>query len=270
MDTVKTSVVIDLSDDKKYASVAFLVDRDDFLRDVAKLRKKVGFKQILSYDNLKSWNFYPWRWPGADEYPKGFVDELRGTADMLQNIPYLDKLTYKKKIKLKDKHDKLIRQDPAQRFFYLIQDLRIKYKRPSNFDQVIAHAVLYGKVTESDYKTVEIGITKPEWDYIPYEQDATPTITFYPLATPQEIETIFRTRSKQILEEYQANYAGAYMNYDTRGEIRRDREWYWLQKKLGKTYREITEFAATKKIHITQKGVLQAIRSYRKALNRPL
>jgi hypothetical protein len=153
-------------------------------------------------------------------------------------------------------------------FRYQVIELRKKYKRPPNFDQIIGAAILFNEVLDNDYVTCEIGIENPDVESLPYFEESKLIINFYPLTTADEIESVFEQRKQQLINEYERIYiGGSIVDYDTMGNIKRDREWYWLRLKNGLSWSGLhREITAHSREVITQDGVVKAVKVYAKRL----
>jgi hypothetical protein len=232
---MNSPIDIQIEDDRKYADVAFLVDIEGFLTDIAKVRKAWGLdKKLYPYDPTKPWLENP-QWKETEEQ----LDEwhkMKGesTYEKLQDTNYTFRLTLEEKVNLLKEYRKKLRVFPHEAFRQDVQKLRKKYKKASNFDEVITHAIIYGVVPENAYKTVDIGIEEPEIEYIDFEKEEYPRIVFYPYTTIEDLEKIFKEKAKDILEKYQERLGGKIATYDhERGNIKRDRKWYWMKKSMS-------------------------------------
>ncbi|KKS96370.1 MAG: hypothetical protein UV73_C0011G0042 [Candidatus Gottesmanbacteria bacterium GW2011_GWA2_43_14] len=225
-----TPVAIKITDLRKFAEVAFLVDRDDFLQDLIKLRKKWGLdKQLLLLPPTKPWFTFPWQVKDSqlESYIKATV-KLE-TADANSNK--MGKMSIKDKNKYLRNLKKTERLLPSNDFRSGIMDLRKKYRRPPNFDRIIAHSVIYGEVTNQDFISCEAKIIYPEQEFPQYFQDTKLVIELYPPVKTEEIEKIIKNVLPAQVKKYEKHFIrGNIEDYDTRPTIVRNRGWYWFKK----------------------------------------
>ena len=80
----------------------------------------------------------------------------------------------------------------------------------------------------------------------------------------KEIENVLKDESfYRLVEEYKTAVLKNFVEHDTRPNIRRDREWYWLHK-AGKTNPEIKEMYEPT---IDIQGIFNAIKSYKELID---
>lgn len=226
-----TPIKIKINDERRFTDVAFLVDRDDFLEDLNKLRKEKGLNKEKPYGSEKHWALDS-IWGVTREQLFKHNDAVAPFEDVLQNTNETAELTHKQRKKLMSKYRKAQRILPGNAFVQDIQAIRNKYHRPPNFDRIIAHAVLYGEIRDEDYVTAEIEIDYPEVDIVDYDREPQPQIKIYPNASIKDIQEIFQNQLGEIMRKYQEEILeGKISRYDTKNNIERDREWYWMWKK---------------------------------------
>lgn len=257
-------IKIEIEDVRRYADVAFLVDREDFLNDLVRLRKRFGFESVRKYDSGKHWAAN--RWDVNSELLLKHSDAVAPFEDKLQDTNYMSDLTIAERNKLYDEYQKASRILPENAFFQDIQKLRRKYKKSPNFDRIIAHAVIYGEVRDDDYVTCEIGIDYPEIEFVDYDKEAKPAITFYPLVQMDDIKKLLEEKVEEVLKKYQKEVLdGTLIDYDTRPNIKRDRDWYW-KKRSGLSYSAIHKQGE----NISRDAVIKAIQQYQRTLSMEL
>ena len=222
----------------KYGEIAFLVDREDFLKDSEKTRKKLGLKKLIPYKNLDRWlsNQY-------DQETKDYLIESRKfSRGTVYSLP-------KGKIDL------------------TIEKFLEKYRKPQTFFLPIRSAILSGIVTDEEYSsTAYCDILYPE---IPI-QDPKIAIIINPETKLPEIEELFKTRVKKTIEEYSTYILKSKRGFfDTVSNIKRDRRWHWLKNK-GLSYSQIQQKAEKEGEPITRDGVIKAIKQYKERLTMEL
>ena len=140
-------------------------------------------------------------------------------------------LSHEQRVDLLKKYREAQRALPGNAFEQDIQAIRDKYHKPPNFDRIIAHAVLYGEIRNEDYVTAEIDIDYPEVDIVDYDREPLPIIKIYPNVSIKDIQVLFQVHVGEVLRKYQEEVLGGKIsNYDTKNNIKRDREWYWMWK----------------------------------------
>ena len=227
---------------RKYGDVAFLVDRDDFLADVWRLRNKWGLlgrlmphKQQLTHEFL----------PRPKITPK-IQREFENAEQLVNDLNFMRKLEMKnpdRRELFRQRYLKAVAAyDPTMAFDFDIRGLRKKYHRPANFDLIIERCIVNGIVKDDDYRTYKITEITPEWEYIPYEEDETDSeiaVVVYPFASKDEIYSVVKKQLSKTVSDYMQRL-GIAKGYDTRDTIANVRNWYWGMK-TGKyrRYRDI-------------------------------
>lgn len=270
---------IKIGNSKYFADVAFLLDREDFIGELSKLREKWGVafgkktgveKKILEYDSKKR------------EFPFEKTSEIRKfrlEADRLA-IPY-EKQLYnlyprdelgKVRENVLKKYIKALRVSPEWDLFFDVRFLRRKFKRPHNFDNVIKSALLFGEVRDEDYSPCSTKIIYPEVDFLPYFEDPELVIRFSPLVKLEDIRNLLTAQISKMREDYERDVLGGVLKNNHKTEIfKKHREWYLLYKEglnEGKIYDK--EVNHPKGIKIDSEGIKIAIDRYIKILQIPL
>lgn len=260
-------IVIRIKDKKRFGDVAFLVDREDFIVDIMRLRKKWRLSdKLLRLTDKRNWSTFPWKLPDKKTY-KSYKKKLPLIEKKIFDMNYMDKLGIKEREDLLKEYEELVRCIPSENFSWDIRELRKKYKKPPNFDRIIAKSLLYGIVLDSDYITVELKIVKPELDYIPYFKEPELNLIFYPLAKLEEIQAKYKEGAQELIKEYEKYYIGGkVLDSDTVSNIYRDRKWYWIKKNRGIGTRKLHKLLMEKKEPITLKGIEKALNRYEKHL----
>lgn len=273
MDLPNNHVDIRIDDLKKYLDVCSLVDRPDFITDMLTLRKK--WKIAKPYPRIKN---KPWtellpfkeQIPKEKNFVKKYLEAKRSLQFMkemfmLKDAPEKD-IGYKERVMSEFKQNKSWRRFPDLYFAYDTMELRKKYQKPPNFDQIVICAALYSCILPEDYKTCEIGLSfagNALWQ--PFHESV-PSISFYPLVNLDDIINLFQKEGEKILKDYQKKYIkGMVTNKDVVSNIKRNRRWYWL-KKSGLSYSKIYEKAKATREFISEEGIIRAIKRYQRLL----
>lgn len=195
---------IRISDKWKYAKVAFLVDREDFLKDIEQARKELGFSDLISYDKVDDWK--------EEESGKRRKSSIKGIRDIVLPFPYLDNLTY---------------------------ELLRKYKKKGPFFQVIKYSILCGIVTDNEFSRTAFCYIDEYDSFDPHI-----LIVITPDTRPQEIVEMFRKEIPNVIQNYNRLTKSTTKKLDTISNIERNREWYWLRRSglsWSKLHKEVTK-----------------------------
>jgi hypothetical protein len=145
--------------------------------------------------------------------------------------------------------------------------IRNKYKKLQNFDKIIAHAFLYGKITDKDYVTVKVTVISPQkrQSLIPNEDLPIPAIIYFPNVKISEIESIVKFQRGVPLKAISRLSGITSKSPDSISNIERDRNWYWMKKKSGLGYGKLFNPIKDKE-NITFDGFKKAIQQYTRRL----
>ncbi len=212
-----------------YTQLCFLIDQDDFLADIKSVRKYLNIYELIEYKDIKE----------------------RIKKDKLKFY-----LTGKGKTELEQQIHKLLD----------------KYKKTTGFYNLLESAILTGKITDNELNGLE-----------PFKESAYITVltedSYLPLAlaiiiTPDttlaDLESILQSEQyKYALKSYKSGVGTIDpWSKDTIKNIKRDRQWYWLNKKPNKLgYAKIAD--NLKKFdsdYISAAGVEKAIKRYKQNL----
>lgn len=206
---------IQIKDNKEFGDVAFLVDKPAFLKVVERLRKKWGFKQLITPDKFNEWKY-------------GLFDKREGKLkeqEVLRKLPY-DHLS---DADLDLWNEKIKRVMPDIDFECDVRDLRIEFKKPETFDQAIAYAIVCGVIPDGIYRSTYYEIEIPT---IPERlQDRTTHVAIY--VTPQsqqaDVLKVLSEIKKRVFKGRGDGYDPFFSLYnkDEVTNIQRDRRWYW-------------------------------------------
>ena len=266
MKNLALRIEININDPKKFGFVAFLVDKEEFLKDVAKLRKEWDINpDILKQESDNHhWELFPWSSVHLKSAPlkNKTKEDLDDLFFKLHDRSHLEQIGFEDAEKLFKRYEKGLRNNVYERFHFQIKDLRKKYKRPPNFDRVIAHAVLFGMVKADDLLNCSAEIILPETEYFPYFEDSKLVINLYPSYKREEVITLLDKRIPELLKEYEKRFVDIRLfEKDTIANIKRDREWYWKNKAEGMGYTKLAKLAP-----ISWSGVRDAIKQYKQRL----
>ncbi|OGE29961.1 hypothetical protein A3C59_02475 [Candidatus Daviesbacteria bacterium RIFCSPHIGHO2_02_FULL_36_13] len=277
----RIQVLID--DLRKFAHVITLVDREDFLADIDKLRKEWKLDNLLNEKELKYWGVFPgykyveenkikllrYKNKRHEQLYKKYKDivDLDKLERLMWNLSDLEDMGIKTRDELTELYRLEIIGSIFEYFRYQVEEMRKKYKRPPNFDQIIAHAVLFGAITEEDYALCEVEISNPDIENLPYLEESKLVITFYPLTTVDDIKIVFDQKKQNLVKKYEKKFiGGSVVDYDTMGNIQRDREWYWRRKEQNLSWSKLYASITPREAVITQDGVRKAVNEYEKRL----
>lgn len=271
---MNSPIAIKIKDKGKYADVASVVDRDDFLNDVLFLRKRKKLKRLLPYNSNQHWASDS-IWGASVKDLEKYNDAIAPFEEVLQNTNATSELPHEERVVLMRKFKKADRILPGNAFQQDIQKIRRKYHKSTNFDRIIAHAVLYGEIRDEDYVTCEIDIDYPEVDIVDCDREPKPVITFYPHVHLKDIQELLKKNLEYILQKYQKEVLGGKLvTYDPKSSIERDREWYWMWKderekgrgaynRIANLWNESGQGDYIEDINLIEQGVSR----YRKFLN---
>lgn len=278
-------IEIDINDNRRFADVALLVDKEKFLQDIHNLRAILGFP--LYEGQYKEWVKQSERNELQNdtfqELVKWVIKQPECEFVDFPNKKHIDTLTalqhaYHKVIKGKLTITKVID--------YLASFLCSKYKRNRNFKSVISKALITNKVTDDDYETVMLRLfphtLASNEDYEPdgkvfFEQPNYFGFALYFLPNTSKTELIKildrdlpemqRLYNDLILKQRPMNVVGL----DIMPSIQWYRDWYWLNKQYG--YQRISKMemdkSADKRIatHVSWDRVRKGIKAYIKLLS---
>ena len=211
-------IEIDIDDNWKYTQLALLVDRDDFLRDLYKIRQELNLTRLIPPDRL-------------------FEYEI---AEMKRHDFVKRKYTEVKTIT--SYRTECLRSES------LVFDLIRKYRRDDAYFRAIYTAVITGRTTENTVltNTASCALIFPEYYYYQVGlgyKDPQIAILLSPESSRKDVIAAYKEGFQKVLEEYKHRMRMQYRNpilVDTVSNIKRDREWYW-QNKNGKGYMQLAK-----------------------------
>ena len=225
-DKIKLPIGIKIDNDWLYTNLAALFDREDFILDVVKFRAELGLKSPISLNDRSKWISKEIGKAFGVTFPNNSFDNLDSGGKVYSR--------------------------PETKFTKTINDLCSKYQKPPYFWIPIMNAVLCNKHSSAIPLPLAHANLTLEWNRSTKPEMS---IVLYPGTTLKDVEKVYYEQIPKITKEYiQLVLKGKFKIFDTRGNIRRDREWYWLWKHgMGHT-------GISKKYkYITKQGVYQAI-----------
>lgn len=259
---MKIPVRIKIKDNKKFGNVAFLVDRDDFLKDLELLRSKWEIGNPIPYELAD-------KWQQRMRESKKATQEYRVAWDKFQK-KWTFKLGKFLPPEARDDWWKVHRILPFWEFYFDVDKLRVKYHKPHFFHRIIAVVLIHGEIRERDYSTVTLipfGASFSSGFFTGLSPSASAIIQVTKETTEVELLEVFHKFKKMPSDNtYEKSlFSGESFNPDTISNIERDRKWYWLNKG-GLGYEKISQQAKSEGIVITWSAVRAAIKQYKNRL----
>lgn len=222
-------ITIEIKDNWVFGEVAFLVDRDNFLKDVGKVRKELGIAKLMTLSEMINW--------------------LRKERKELDEGLLSRRQSYAIANELRKKH----RRSPT--FFHPIMSaIFCGVVTEDDFPSIPFCRLIYPKMLPIDVYTLSGGF------------EPRIAIIISPETKLDEVIQVFRTEVPKVVEKYKKDVLKSKRPpLDTISNIRRDRGWYWLKKK-GLSYEDIRKRAVSGGEHISRDGVIKAIKQYRERL----
>lgn len=278
-------IKIACEDDLIFTRISYLVDRLDFLNDVAKLRIKWGFETLLPYQNFEKilQSVVPKKGSKEDVEIKKNMRKLE--KQIQPKLEKLDELSMKRDYdeveKILKKVDEFRRTPPRMGLQKDAEDLAIKYHQPRSLTVLILMAIACGEVREKDYVNCSARVELPMLGFtssalLSLQQ---PEIIFSvsPHTTKKELMELYNLEMKELVKSYQEYVSEAELVIPKKPEKTRDiREWYWMwleEKEKGKgSYKRVLEEWNKKHVeHYVYElnNLINAITRYKRALEVP-
>lgn len=251
---------IQIEDNSKYCYVAYLVDREDFLKDIQDVRKQLSLKTM------------PYKFP---RYPYDGTNRIigkyyKGILSINDVRVLLEEMCFKEKLMNIIQLDKTF--GTAVQY---AESLTGKYRSAMHCFPVILSSILTGKVNEFDFLTTYcLELNDEDMPVISKDIErygSKVTIVVNPETTNKELLDIFDYIKKHEfrMKKIDKDTPSEYMLPDVISNIKRDRKWYW-QNKQGESAFKIFKGLEKQGIIIEQKTIEKAITQYRKRLQTPL
>lgn len=228
-------------DKNKYGLIAYLVDKDEFLKDISDIRESLGLLAL------------PYSFPRSkdEEFNKtvGYFDQGKFTIYEVW-IWIVDYCAQK------GMYPASLDSTLSSAAGYA-EGLTKKYGKSNSFIPVILSSILTGVVSWRELSSTHIHELNQETlrqmldNFDDSENRFVIEIT--PESSPEEVKQSLLFVNKFYLKDKLP---------DTISNIRRDRKWYW-QHKEGMSYRRVWQNASAKGEHISMQGVIEAIKQYR-------
>lgn len=209
----------EITDNLKYARMAMLVDKEEFIISIKKTRKLLGLKKLLDYDKVAEW------------LHRGYKNS---------SIQHMDKV------------DKEI-FDQSFCLSQSVADLKEKFHKNVNYTNAIKYAILAGKITD---KEISATAFCEEYPFSKKFEEAElsaerPMVAIFvsPETKIDELKLLFNSSVKEKFKEINKN-----VKLISRGSptFEDARNWYWKKKsmtfdKLYKDYAGGNSYEAMKR-----------------------
>lgn len=244
-----------IADNKEFGDVAFLVDKQEFLETVEKLRKKWEIRKLLPVKKFVDWKqkLYEARVIKQKEYKTALNDFPDNLSD----------------IQIEELQDKIGRIMPDVDFDCDARDVRIKFRRPDTFDKVIEYAIVCGIIPDGIYKSTYWEID-PSTSPPQRLQDQTLRVAIYvtPQTQDKDLSKVFKEIKTSSFKDNKDTYTLFYdlESKDVSGEVKRNREWYWINHLGCKNRKGYNKIA--KETGEVMETIRSGIRAYKLALNK--
>lgn len=251
---------IQVEDLKKYASIAFLVDREDFSKDIEDVREKIKLHELPYIFPI-----FPYSEANrlVEFYKKGQIS-INGTREMLEefcreenilNLYALDNVLGSAVI--------------------FAKSLTKKYRKNRLYLPVVLASILIAQVKEEDFLstqmfTINHKSINEELKLLDKDEEIV-TISVNRESKSEEVKQIFdfiqkyyfKTKPSKDSDQLRSIYDSIPDTKvpDKANNIIRDRDWYWL-KKEGWSYQKIKNHYQSKKYPIISRGIELAIKRY--------
>lgn len=223
---------------KKYANVVYLLDKDNVLKKILKLRASLQkeTRVILPLPWEKGTMFYEKIWKPLTKEKQQIIDKAIKKADKKYFDANREGLLTRKEITA---YEKAFRLNPAENFDLEVRKIREKFKQYIFMEKIIAKAIIYNEIREEDYIDTYATVLSQEREYPFLPPDPLLCIIFTPTTQYRDILKVFKEDIPKLKNEYRSfGLAPQYpaISRKMKIEIIRDREWYWLWKKYGRKF----------------------------------
>ncbi len=220
---------IKIENNRKFALVAFLVDKDDFLQDITDIRSRIKLETI-------PFSFPQYPYPEANRlagfYQKGQIS-LNGARELLEE--------FCKEVGLQNLYALDKKLGTAVLF---AESLTKKHRKSRLYTPAILASILTGYIEEEDFLSTQMLELNPKFLEEELEKMASDkeivTIQVTRESTKQEVQQVFDFIQKYYFKTKKTKSDDGLKNIyehiteikvpDTANNIRRDREWYWMYK----------------------------------------
>lgn len=231
-------VDIKIEDKFKFGLVAFLVDRDDFLKDLERIRNHFHLKGLIPYEKV--------------------LDHLKEMGQKaVEPEQKTDSLDY-------IQEDKTVTTIiTSQEFVGVLRLLEKKYKKNSSYDMVLARVILSGVVKDSELRETAYMQYLDENVLKNFTIDGHSQISIVVSRDTrvEEVERIFNTDVQKFFKE-------TLPKPDTFPNITRNRDWYWKKKIMS--WEKLLEYAKKSKDYVVLRSLRNAVTRYELELKKKL
>lgn len=220
---------IKIKEDFKYANVAFLVDRDDFLTDITDIRASLNIIELIPYEDIKKWKY-----SGTKEGSLRTMDEE-------------GKHAFNRTFKLSNS----------------VYGLKEKYHRGINYTNVIESAIIAGEVREEDYNRTAFCVDYPFSKEF-YDQEFNIEEPMVAIFVNQEtqVNEVTKLLNNEVKELFKSISNREQKIPRTSTNIKRDRVWYWKHID-GLSYQKILNETPESIAVVGRQAVIDAIKQYK-------
>lgn len=225
--------IIKVDDLWKHTSIALIVDREDFIKDIQNTRKKIQLTKLYEYSVIDKSDF------------------SKEQSDLVKSGSY--------KKSNSEKNIAFVRSVEIIRY---LPELYKKYHLRPEYYRIVLFTILCNEVKNQDFVSDTFSFMGSE--YKSFNQDLGDNSKWlqkysgFIVVDPS-------TTSKELLDEFRW-YKSKLNIPDTITNIKRDRKWYWL-KKSGLSYAQVHKRALDDGERITRDGVIKAIKQYSEKLS---
>lgn len=255
---------IKIEEDKKFGLLSFLVDRDDFLEDIANIRERL---KILTF---------PYDLPDLpDEKAQNIVKAFRKNLLTIgQARGILQEVCSARGIFLAD-FDKTL----AMAFVYAEAFMK-KYHKSRLYLSAILASILIGTIQEYDFlSTYRLNLDLKTLDELSGELDSDEKLTAIVVnreSTINEVEDVFNSLKKYQFGTQKMGKNDPMVKFledelpqnklqSTISNIKRDRKWYWMNKG-GLGYQKIWEQSSKSERGSSKETIAKAMQQYKRIL----
>lgn len=264
-------IKINVEDNRKHTQIAFFIDDDRFTKDILYYRQK--WLQVNK----------PFLSRSFEEWFDSIKDKNKTRDELLRKDKEIEKMSLiAKDLNKQGKGGEtervvgelqtLFRKLPNLDFKGDIEEILIRFGIPSLCFKAIARALISNEINDSDWQFYDVILEPPHFEpdlRTPSRiiQEPYCAIILTPYLNKTQLGEIFERNKNKIVELYE-NSRYRYRTYssDTVTNIKRDRNWYWLNKN-GMSYTKILNEVEHNR-GITWGGISQAIRQYKRNLRK--
>lgn len=221
-------IEIDISNPSIFASAAFILDQEDVLVRIKQIRKSWNIEELIPYEDFEKWLNEPHI--DINLTPEA-AQVLNSATEQFETDSSHGNISLEKE---NDRNRQLLK---VRVIDYELEYSLHKFNLDLIFKLLLLRAIVCNKVTEEDFPQSK-KIPKDTKQYFFKEKDG----------QMSEAKSTQKYRKVHFFEEwiydglYSFNQPKNIPLSDTKPEIARDREWYWLHKS-GKSYLQIAKGA---------------------------